>query len=261
MVFKLDKKALIVIITANFIINLFINPKIFIMGTTILVIACVAIVMFIVLAIYSADKKRKKPVGYEVTVPDGETHLVRRDGSIYWYGQRELSNRYLRYPDDQIIVLQGDDNRFKVAVDDCFVLSQFGSSLVKIKVKVEAFFFLNDSEELFKHDTMALLESYVKMVACNACLEMKLKDLIKSGISEVIKKDAMLEKRSDFTRLGVELNDFEIVEIQDAYGKTYVANLQKQIEGEKAPQPSAKSGKKSHYPTLEEVVDQGLHEL
>ncbi|MBR4106056.1 MAG: hypothetical protein IKK52_02005 [Alphaproteobacteria bacterium] len=232
------------------------------MGTTILVIACVAIVMFIVLAIYSADKKRKKPVGYEVTVPDGETHLVRRDGSIYWYGLRELSNRYLRYPDDQIIILQGDDNRFKVTIDNCFVLIVFASSAVKIKVKVEAFLRLNDVEKLFKRHAMATIELCVKAVANNACHEMKLKDLIKSGVSEVVAKDAILEKQSDFLSCGVELLDFKISDIQDAYGKEYVANLRCQLDGEKSPQDTAKSDKKTpHYPTLEEVVDQGLQEM
>lgn len=245
------------------LINLFINPKnLFIMGSTILILAFVAIVMFIVLAIYTADKNRKKPVGYEVTVPDGETHLVRRQGYIYWYGQRELSNQYLRYPDDQIIVLQGDDNRFKVTIDNCFVLIVFASSAVKIKVKVEAFLRLNDVEELFKRHAMATIELCVKAVAYNACREMKLKELLKSGVSEVVAKDAILEKQPDFLSCGVELLDFKISDIQDAYGKEYVANLRCQLDGEKSPQDTAKSDKKTpSYPTLEEVVDQGLQEM
>lgn len=173
------------------------------MGTTILTLAFVAIVMFIVLAIYTAGKNRKKPVGYEVTVPDGETHLVRRQGYIYWYGQRELSNQYLRYPDDRVIVLQGDDNRFKLVLDNGFVFSHFGSTLVKIKVKIEAFLRLDDLEKLFKYGDMMVLKLYVKSVASNACREMKLKELLKSGVSEVIAKDAILEKQSDFYLAGL----------------------------------------------------------
>ena len=232
------------------------------MGTTILTLAFVAIVMFVVLAIYSADKNRKKPVGYEVTVPDGETHLVRHDGVISWYGAHEHSSKYLRYPDDQIIVLQGDDNRFKLVLDNGFVFSHFGSTLVKIKVKIEAFLRLDDVEKLFKYDDMGVLKLYVKSVAYNACHEMKLKELLKSGVSEVIAKDAILEKQPDFLSCGVELLDFKISDIQDAYGKEYVANLRRQLESEKTSQDAAKSDKKTpSYPTLEEVVDQGLQEM
>ena len=225
-------------------------------------LAFVAIVMFIVLAIYTADKNRKKPVGYEVTVPDGETHLVRHDGVISWYGAHEKNNKYQRYSDDQIIVLQGDDNRFKVTIDNCFVLIVFASSAVKIKVKVEAFLRLNDVEELFKRHAMATIELCVKAVAYNACHEMKLKELLKSGVSEVVAKDAILEKQPDFLSCGVELLDFKISDMQDAYGKEYVANLRRQLDGEKTSQDAAKSDKRpANYPSLDEAIASEIEKI
>lgn len=219
--------------------------------TAIITVAIVFAFAVVVLAIYSADIKKKKSEGIFVEVPEGEMHLVRSsDGKI-----TKEKGKYRRYKGDNVIALRGSDTRFVITLDDCFVTVAPYADAAMIKVNVKACLEITDSEKIFTKviDLMAYLRSCVERVVKEAVIHTGLEDLLVSGISEVVANDAIAEKASLFTEVGVSLKGFRISDVRDAYGQKNVFAMRRSLAEKRK-----KDKGNPHYPSLEEVVNSEL---
>lgn len=223
----------------------------------IVVCAIVFVVMVAMSVVYGADKRRKNQ-GVEVTVPEGETHIVRTsDGEMLFYGVHEDKGPlYRRCDGDKVIILKGSDTNFVVS-NEFFVLCCYDLTMLKIKVNIKACLEVVDFEKMFSkiNRLMPYLKSCVETVVMNACHHTNLKDLLEVGISEVVAGDAMKESEDSFTNAGVRLKSFTVFDVRDAYGKTVVAEMRKHVK------TKATTEKQPNYPTLEAVVDPELEKF
>lgn len=254
--------------------------------TAIITVAIVFAFAVVLSVIYSADLKKKNQ-GVEVTVPDGEIHIVRGpDGKMSFYGVHEDEGpNYRRYNGDKVLVFRGHGYFFDVENENAVVKCSYGSGDVDIKVKVIARFEFANYEVMFAHSNLlASLSNELSYVVNVACLHTKLKELLASGINEVVAEDAILACQPAFICYGVTLRIFKVSDIRDAFGKAIVANVRRQIEGEQPSQkkvPVMKPGstpfvgtkdptkhlsrraneRNTGYPSLEEAVNPELEQF
>lgn len=224
------------------------------MTQIILLVAILAIVMIAVLAVYSADKKTKT----EFSVPDGEFHIVRRlYGGAPCYEVMKAGTTYFLQGDEKKIAMKGAVDRFIVEYPDKFVDCHYAKVFfTRIKVDVRAVCCIVDFEKFFASDN--LLQEVIGRAAYSACRSTKLEDLLQNGVSEVVVKDALLERKLSLENIGVKVLDLRISNVRDAYGKTIVSSMRRQIAKERGGNEEIK---KPYYPSLEEVIAPDLDKL
>lgn len=218
----------------------------------VLLIIVLALAIAGVLMFVFRDKKMT------VVVPDGQTHIVRRpDKTISLFGKTDASSNiftgvYRLSERDTVVELpQINAMCFDVEVKDVFASAYWTNhSSTDIKVDVRAVCYIKDLEKVFYPDVMYYLQSAIAAVVNTACLHVPLKELLQSGISDVVATDAILQKKACFDLVGIEVQGVEVSNIRDTYGREIVKNLRTKIAGE--------TPKKPTYPSLEEAIESEL---
>jgi hypothetical protein len=221
----------------------------------ILLIIVLALAIAGVLMFVFRDKKMT------VVVPKGKTHIVRRpDKTISLFGKPDASSNiftgvYRLGERDTVVELpQINAMCFNVEVKDVFTSAYWTNlSITDIKVDARAVCHIKELEKVFFPDVMNRLKSDIDAVVNTACLHVLLKELLQSGVSEVVAKDAILNKKAHFDLVGIEVLGFEVSNIRDTYGREIVKNMRTKIAGE--------TPKKPTYPSLEEAIEPEIKKL
>lgn len=221
-----------------------------------IIIVGLAVAICVVLWFLFRDKKMT------VVVPDGETHIVQRpDKTISLFGKPDASSNihtgvYRLSERDTVVELpQINAMCFDVEVKDVFTSAYWTNlSTTDIKVDARAVCLIKELEKVFYHDVMNYLQSDIAAVVNTACLHVPLKELLQSGISDVVAKDAILQKKARFDLVGIEVLGVEVSNIRDTYGREIVKNMRTKIAGE--------TPKKNKYPaSLEEAINPEIEQM
>lgn len=156
----------------------------------------------------------------------GETHLfLDEKNELHFYAEEGFSYDAMK---GKAVVLHGSPEEFVITLSDVFCLCRLDAGYYqyrKVKMDVQATFFLTDAYRLVNSGKIAVVQCLIEVVQ-HACEYTDLESLVKHNqfVSNVA-EDAMLEERYNLAACGVGIKSFEVSNVRDAYDETAVYNI------------------------------------